>query len=192
MKAFKKLKKRVGFTLAETLIAVLIILMVSSLLGAGIPAAVQAYQKVVDAANAQLLLSTTITRLNEELGTALWYKPDGGYLYYSNGNYISRIATSSTDTSGIMIQHMVKDETGALKVLKDKDNNDVPAHPLVTNEAATKNLHAEYDQLTYEETDGVFIVQGLKVKNWSRQTIAETITELQIRPVKEPSLLPEY
>jgi len=187
LKAFKKLKKRVGFTLAETLITVIIILMVSSLLGAGIPAAVQAYQKVVDAANAQLLLSTTITRLNEELGTALWYKLDGGYLYYSNGNYNSRIATSSTDVAGIMIQHMKTDGSGPLK---DKDGKDVPAHPLVTNEAATKKLHVEYESISY--ADGIFTIKNLQVKNGSRETIADTIGELQIRPVKVPSLLPEY
>ena len=59
-----------GFTLAETLIAILILLMVSSVVAAGIPAASNAYYKVVDGANAQVLLSTAATALRDELATA--------------------------------------------------------------------------------------------------------------------------
>ena len=59
-----------GFSLAETLVALLIVLMVSSILVAGLPAAFQAYSKVVDGANAQVLLSTGATRIRDELGFA--------------------------------------------------------------------------------------------------------------------------
>ena len=55
-----------GFTLAETLLAVLILLMVSSIVAAGIPSARRAYEKVVLASNAEVLLSTTITTLRHE------------------------------------------------------------------------------------------------------------------------------
>ena len=57
-----KLHNRKGFSLAETLMAVLILLMVSAVVAAGIPMAREAYEKAVDAANAQTLLSTTITK----------------------------------------------------------------------------------------------------------------------------------
>ena len=53
-----KLNNEDGFTLAETLMTVLIMLLVSSVIAAGIPAAAKAYRKAVDAANAQVLLST--------------------------------------------------------------------------------------------------------------------------------------
>lgn len=66
----QRLKSRAGFTLAETLLAVLILLLVSTIVATGIPVAKDAYQKVVVAANAQLLLSTTATALRDELGTA--------------------------------------------------------------------------------------------------------------------------
>lgn len=67
----KKLKKnRAGFTLAETLICVLILLMVSAIVGAAMPSAANAYKNVVDAANAQVLLSTTLTALRDEFSTA--------------------------------------------------------------------------------------------------------------------------
>ncbi len=59
-----------GFSIAEMLIAVLIVLMVSSVIAAGMPVAANAYRKVTDSANAQLLLSTTVSELREELGEA--------------------------------------------------------------------------------------------------------------------------
>jgi archaellum component FlaF (FlaF/FlaG flagellin family) len=59
-----------GFSIAEMLIAVLIVLMVSGVIAAGMPVAANAYRKVTDSANAQLLLSTTVSELREELGEA--------------------------------------------------------------------------------------------------------------------------
>ena len=50
--------------------AVLILLLVASVIAAGIPAAVSAYKNAVDGANAQTLLSTTVNALRSELSTA--------------------------------------------------------------------------------------------------------------------------
>ena len=66
----RKLNQKAGFTLAETLVTILILLMVSSIVAGGIPAATNAYYKAVDGANAQVLLSTAATALRDELGTA--------------------------------------------------------------------------------------------------------------------------
>ena len=57
----KKLHSSKAFTLAETLLAVLILLMVSTIVATGIPVARNAYEKVVLASNAEVLLSTTIS-----------------------------------------------------------------------------------------------------------------------------------
>ncbi len=65
-----RLSSRKGFTIGEMMVAVMILLMVSSVVAAGIPAAARAYYKVMDSANAQMLLSTTVTRLRAELSTA--------------------------------------------------------------------------------------------------------------------------
>ena len=57
----RRLRSKKGFTLAEVFIALLIMLMVSAVVAAGIPAASKAYDKTVTAANAQTLLSTTLS-----------------------------------------------------------------------------------------------------------------------------------
>ena len=70
LKLSSKIKNRNGFSLAEALVSVLILLMVSSVVAAGIPVAQRAYFDVTNSANAQLMLSTTITSIRTELGKA--------------------------------------------------------------------------------------------------------------------------
>ena len=66
----QKTKDHSAFTIAETLVAILILLMVSSVVAAGIPAARNAYENVEMTANAELLLSSTISTLRNELSLA--------------------------------------------------------------------------------------------------------------------------
>ena len=84
MRAGKKLKSRAGFTLAETLLAVMILMLVSSIVVSGMPVAKNAYEKVVLASNAEAFLSTAAQALRDELGTA-WNVEyaDGALTYFS-------------------------------------------------------------------------------------------------------------
>ncbi len=66
----RKIKSRSGFSLAETLVAIIILLLVSAIVAEGIPVAKNAYEKVVYAANAKVMLSTAITALRNEFATA--------------------------------------------------------------------------------------------------------------------------
>ena len=59
-KAKSKLKDSRGFSLAETLLAVLILLLVSVVVATGMPAVTNAYNKVVLGANAKTMLSTAV------------------------------------------------------------------------------------------------------------------------------------
>lgn len=59
-----------GFTLTEMLVTTLILVLVSTLMATGIPAAIDTYQKVVMTSNAQMALSTTLSELRGELGLA--------------------------------------------------------------------------------------------------------------------------
>ena len=66
----KRLRNHYGFTLAETLVAVIILLLVSTIVARGVPVAKNAYEKVVVGANARVMLTTAITALRNELSTA--------------------------------------------------------------------------------------------------------------------------
>lgn len=83
-KIIKKLHSNAGFTLAEVLMTVIIMLLVSSVIAVGMPAAARVYAKAVDGANAQALLSTTVNALRSELSTAWGVElDDDTIIYYS-------------------------------------------------------------------------------------------------------------
>ena len=68
MKTFaRKLKTGGGFTISEVLIVVAILVMITAGL---MPAAMNAYQKAIDAANAHALLTEAVNTLRGELSTA--------------------------------------------------------------------------------------------------------------------------
>ena len=62
-----KLRQTAAFTLAEALVATIIMLLVTSIMVAGIPAAIRAYDKVVIASNAEVLMSTAMAELRNAL-----------------------------------------------------------------------------------------------------------------------------
>ena len=152
MKAvWKKTRKNAGFSLGETLIAILILLMVSAIVAGAIPTASHVYAKTVDAANAQVLLSTTMTVLRDELGTATDVKAetDGITLTYNKG---SRSIAYTEDPAGIWLRYK----------RKDADGNDV-TEPLllVSQKAATKDMVVSYTGVTVDEETITF--SGLQV-----------------------------
>lgn len=69
-KMIGKLRSSAAFTLAEMLVAILIMLMVSGIVAGGIPAAQRAYEGAVKSSNAEVLLSTTISALKGKLSIA--------------------------------------------------------------------------------------------------------------------------
>lgn len=66
-KLVQKLNRGAGFTFSEMMVAIVILVMISAM---ALPAALNAYQNAVDAANAHVLLSTTVNALRGELSTA--------------------------------------------------------------------------------------------------------------------------
>ena len=69
-RADKCKRANAGFSLTEALVTLAILVMVSTIMATAVPAAYKAYQRLVDASNAHLLLSTTSTRLRDELSVA--------------------------------------------------------------------------------------------------------------------------
>ena len=178
----KKLHNSSGFTLAETLLAVLILLMVSSIVAAGIPSAKNAYEKVVLASNAEVLLSTTITTLRNELGTAQDVKAakpgdsaDTTITYYNPTRGASSklyVASGGENDKEIMFQRYFS---------ADGLINDYDAAPLVSSKTATQDLYVTYTSVTYDK--GIVTFSGLSVNRTSGTEGLASRDELSIRVI---------
>lgn len=183
----KKIKDRSGFSLAEVLVTVIILLLVTATVATGIPAASRAYSKVVNAANAQVLMSTTIIRLREELGTAdniitsetvTINNLDGTSstkdtaISYDNSfgvrNTISLFKGSVTATymeGEKQISETITSTKGNIFIQEYKgyDSSYKFYHPLVSDSAGGQKLYITYDSVEYE--NGVITFNKIAVYN---------------------------
>lgn len=182
MKLRQKLKSQRGFTLAETLLAVLILLLVSVIVANGMPAATNAYRKMVLAANAQSLMSTTVAALKDELGTA-WdvTVADNAITYFSadTGNR----TTLKYDAGAIKItEYISTDGFNVDNASKGKERQ------LTPEETMTQELSISYDTVTYTYNVvlnyGAVEFKGLKVtpKDKTEPVIAQ-MDSLTIRVI---------
>ena len=175
-KIMQKRNNKAGFTLAETLVTVLILLMVSAVVAGGVPAASNAYMKAVDAANAHVLLSTTVNALRSELVSAREVEnKDSNTITYYNSMRGSRSMIKVDEGGVIKLQEYVADEmaTGAMTT---------EARSLVSNAATVRGkLSVTCTGIKYE--DGIVTVSGLNVSR--NDTVIAQIPEsgLQIRVI---------
>ena len=183
----KKIRGSRGFTLVEALTAILIMLMASSIVVAGIPAARSAYEKVVITSNAEVLLSTTITALRNELGTAAEIandKDNSGNANEKTLLYLNRqtgvFSKIYTDTEGeqpvVMLQRYI-DPDG-----KPKSNAPEPRQ-LISKEASTADLYVTYDKVSFDENSGIITFTDLSVVRISTGAVLTARPTVSIRVI---------
>ena len=170
MKQNNQKRNRGGFTLAETLIAVLILTMVAGIVAGGIPAARNALDKAVDASHSQLLLSTTMTSLRNELAMASSItcasEPDDDDESVAEDPAARKII-SYVDSSGAVCTLQSEDDGIYVEKEASPDISSGVYHPripqrlLVSEQAATKNLYAAFTSASYN--NGIVKIEGLKV-----------------------------
>ena len=176
----RRLKDRRGFTLVEMLMTTLILLMVSAVVAGGVPSAANAYFKIVDASNAQILFSNTVTSLRSELAVATNVETDASgkvKSFTSGGNGWKKEFLNSNE--GIKI----KDTTTEGGPMGRGEQLLVPK--ALSGTVRTSALISKYDSITYNKSTGVFSIKNLRVEK-GNQTLAE-ISELTVR-----SVLPKF
>ena len=169
-----------GFSLAETLAAILILLMVSGIVAEGMPVAVKALDAIMETANAQLLLSTTMTALREELSTAsdiIVNSDDHSISYKNEWGLVSKISLGGTGKS-IQLQQS-KSYGGALG----------EQLPLVSDETASKSrktdepvLYVAYGNASFDNT-GIIKFTDLEAKRVDNDNSVVKIDEYPVRVV---------
>ena len=162
-----KIRSRRAFSIAEVLVAMLILLMVSSIVAAGIPAARSAYENVVITSNAEVLLSTTISALRNELGTAkdIENSDNQKSLKYYNEAYgtVSQISVDST-TGRIMLKMNAGTMFGGTESVDALGVSGGSEIQLVSDSASNKNLYATFSTISYDDNTGIVTITGIKIK----------------------------
>lgn len=190
MRLRRKLKSCKGFTLAETLLAVLILLLVSVIVANGMPAATDAYRKTVLSANAQSLMSTTVAALRDELGTA-WdvSVTDDTITYYSaeTGN----CSVLGKDTDGSIILTEYNKNVG----FNEESTSIGKVRELTPTATLTKDLTITYDSVsyTYNATGQYWIVEFKDIKvlpKGASEPVLAQMESLVIRIISASSSTP--
>ena len=182
MRIKKKIRGNSGFTLAETLLVVLILLLVSTIVATGMPAAKNAYEKIIVAANAQVLLSTGATALRDELGTSWDVKIDddtsktsGTFVTYKSSDTGAKSKIYLNDENKIYIQEYVMNE-----YLNVEETSIGSERLLVSDKAATDGLVITYTTIKKSDDGSSVIISGLAVKNKEEREMANLGSDLTI------------
>ncbi len=161
----QKKKDNRGFSLSELLVTVIIVSLLSVMIVTGVRTALYSHRKVTEEANAEVLLSTCVTMLRNELSTAtdiqvlnektIIYQKGGSGIKSSLRSGVSGSAVSTTDPEQIYHGSVgMNSESGAEKI----DNELLLISPVT----ATEGLFISYKEIAY--TDGVVTVTGLSVR----------------------------
>lgn len=171
-----KIKSTKAFTIAEALVATIIMLLVSIIMVTGIPAAIRAYDNVVTAANAEVLLSTTMSALRNELCTAKNVEVNDNNTainYYNVGfgtqSEISRATgAGSSEKEGTIMYRRYAPET----IIEDAYKDSGAAKRLISKEASDKekDLYITFEKVYYD--DGIVTFTNLTVKKDGNDTPA--------------------
>ncbi len=181
-----------GFSLTEMLATMLILVMVTTMVATGIPAAQDAYLKTVNASNAQSALSTTLAALRNELGMASEVHVKGNEVYYLSGDsYWASIANNSGDTDnksslekkyytgttyGVDGNGLELDKTGG----KEGAGGLTGLYDLVPDKSITNGLRVEFSDPAFDESKNVVTIGKVVVKDKLNQELAQT-SNYQIR-----------
>lgn len=190
MDMISKIKNKIfngsGMTVLETLMSMFILLMVTAVVATGIPAAVQAYSKVLDSANAQLLISTAMTKLRDQLEAAdeivVSQELDDDDIPYGE----LTIITYKTNNGKSRIY--LDSESHAVRLWEYIDNSAAIAAKtnrlLVSRKASNDNLYLTYTSISNDASKTITF-HGLVVKKDDTDQILAGPLDYSIKLLKK-------
>lgn len=147
----RKLKTEKGFSLGEALVAILILLMATSIVAGGVPLAANAYHKIVDTSNAEVLLSTSMMNLRSNISVA------GPESIETSGSAISYLDTSS------WYRYEIKSVEGDGIKVTVKSGNVSATTPLVAIQDSMDGLYVYFDGVDYDNSNGIVTFNDMAV-----------------------------
>lgn len=175
----KMIRYRKGFSLAETLVALLIVLLAASVVAAGMPAAKDAYYKVQESANAQVFLSTTLTALRKELSTATNIQVDSDKKLLKYDNPVTGESVISFDK----VEGKVEGKF-MIRTYLDLDSSDGnKARPLVPDSVRTDSLwittspSTDPPTITFDKGTNSFTITKFAIESRVTRTVVAELEQ---------------
>lgn len=132
-------KKNKGFTLVETLVAIVILLLMTAGLTVGISAAAKTYKQITFTNNSETLRDTINTAFSDVLRYARNIEVDD-HVYFSTNDY----------QAGVISGYVTLDSEGKL-IIVNRDDRSIQNS--LMNDKVYAGLHLENFTLTYTEAD---------------------------------------
>lgn len=175
--AIEKRWKNRGFTLSETMAAILIMGLAGLIIVGGFSAYIRSWRSITRKANAELFISTLEVRMQEELEYATEVAVNDG----------KEVAWFADDGTGYATM-FVKGENGRLLGISTSANPDnlasVPASDLVSD-GTSDGMYATYENITYDETSHVFTINELTIKRESDNRTLYQLGAVKIQNVND-------
>ena len=173
-----------GFSFAEVMVALLIMVLLAGFVGTALQVAVPTYRKVVSDTNAQVALSTTTSALRDELGLATDVKTEGGTVLYQTGE--GTWAKIENGDKGL-VKHEYAD-AGPQGAGADLGTSELIPRAMIVGASGGDDLRVDMvaggsgAYLPY--ADGVFTVHGIQVLMGGQPI--ENISEYKVKAVFNP------
>ena len=164
------LRSQKGFSLTELLVTLVLVGLITTAVAGGISMVARSYTKVVDRADAEQLLSTTVSRITDELSFAEPYSatkpvnaPDGKTVEFVSGLTGMRVRITSggnaeSGAEGSSEGAAADDSIHIYYYVSGADPEDIPLYASKLKERMT----VSFDEIKYD--NGLFTIRNLGVK----------------------------
>ena len=142
----KKINSTAGFTLSELLVAMLILSMIALCIGGGVTVAYNSYNTISKKSEAQLLLSTSILAITEELRNATNINEDGTEISFFNSSRGYQMTLRNTNSSGKKDNIYVAAIAGTTAI----------EVPLINSKMSSESLYPQVENLVYDSGKNLF------------------------------------
>ena len=170
-----QIRNRQGYSLTELLMVILILGLIAASIGGGVTAVRDAYEKVTLRANAETILSTTVTAMRDELAYAEKIDSGDNPAFYSGNSHTYIRYINSGNTDGIKIQYYTGSE-------EDHIESGEPVL-LLSEKAMGGKLYTVFTDYTYDSSRKIFTVTGLKAIEKSTGKEILSIDDLSVSAI---------
>lgn len=180
----KRKRNKKGFTLVETLCAMIMMVLVTSIIVGGLQFTTNNFSKMMSISEAQVLSKTLSTAVADELRYAFDIKPNQ-YSTYKGSSVVTYKSTNYGSEDDTFDPYIDVDQEGHLIIIEnDKiENSNKLVSDKVYTYGNTANIHIEYS-----EEKSIFSVK-LEIFNSDKEIIKTT--DFDVEPIVHESVVTE-